>query len=158
MTKQIDEFFNLPDLDNEDEPKKEVTTTEQSTAVGPLGIDDVEHTAEMNNVHNKAIDLHDEIAEVARNVEPGRSARMFEVSGQFLKTAMDASNSKIKRQMEAAKLKIDAARAQMHDDSIAALDSGKEIKADRNEMIRMLLSKDDDDEVLDVEPEESNKK
>jgi len=158
MTKQIDEFFNLPDLEDDNKPSKEVATANASTEVGTLGIREEEHDAEMNNVHSRAIDLHDEIAEVARNVEPGRSARMFEVSGQFLKTAMDASNSKIKRQMDAAKLKLDAARLKVDDDSIAALDSGREIVADRNEMIRMLLNKNDRDEIVDVEPEENDKK
>ncbi len=161
MTKHIDDFLNIPhgeELEETtqeiqvDEPTNVVSTEEKGNSIVSFVKED-EHTKETDEIRTKALDLQEEIADVARNVEPSRSARMFEVSGQHLKIALDASNSKIKAQLDAAKIKLDAAKLKIDDDMIDGLNSGKEVVADRNALIKELLSEEDGG-VIDVEVDE----
>lgn len=160
MTKKIEDFLNIP---HEDELVEENALVEQQpTEVAPIKpeptamsvfVKEDEHSIEVEEVRKRALDLQDEIATVARNVAPDRSARMFEVSGQHLKIALDASNSKIKAQLDAAKLKMDAAKLKIDDEMINGLNSGKEVVADRNELIRELLGEEAGG-VVDVDVDE----
>lgn len=148
MTKHMDDFLNIPH-ESELEESKEVAPAPQPAP--PMVHADSAHETEAEEIRKRAMDLQDEIAEVARNVEPSKSARMFEVSGQHLKIALEASNSKEKRKLEAAKLKIEAARLKVDDDTVNSLNSGAEVIADRNALIKQLIA---EDEVVDVEPED----
>ena len=153
MTKHIDDFLNIPHEDelNEDSNTDVVEATLAGLPVLPPDNDD--HAKESDEIRKKALDLQDEIADIARNIEPSRSARMFEVSGQHLKIALEASNSKEKRKMEAAKLKIEAAKLGVDAESVASLNSGGEVMVDRNALIRQLLA-EEEETVVDVEPDE----
>jgi hypothetical protein len=147
MTKEMDEFFNLPAMAEEETvlPTAYIPPTDDS-----LGVRECEHDSEMNDIHQRALTIHDDIAKVARSTDPSRVARLFEVSAQYLKAAMDASNSKVDRQLKMAKLKIEAQRMKVDDDNIRSLGKGREIVADRNEMIRLLLQ-NSENEILDVD-------
>ena len=153
MTKHIDDFLDIPHEDElTEEANKEVVETDSNTNLSLILPDDA-HAKETDVIRNKALDLQDEIADIARNVEPSRSARMFEVSGQHLKIALDASNSKEKAKLDAAKLKIEAAKIGVDDKSMTSLNSGDEIMIDRNALIRKLLA-DEKETIIDVEPDE----
>lgn len=156
MTKHIDDFLDIP---HEDELNEKSST--DVVEVGPNNLSlissDDTHSKEADEIRNKALELQDEIADIARNIEPSRSARMFEVSGQHLKIALEASNSKEKRKMEAAKLKIEAAKAGMNDNDMSGLNSGKELMVDRNALIRQLMA-EEKEIVVDVEPDETDEK
>lgn len=149
MTKHIDDFLDIP---HEDELNEDGTgdLVETSSVGLPVLSDDEIHAREAEEIRKKALDLQEEIADVARNVAPDRSARMFEVSGQHLKIALEASNSKEKRKLEAAKLKLEAAKLKIEDDTVASLNSGKEIIANRNDLIRQLIAEEEGN-VVDVE-------
>ena len=153
MTKQIDDFLNIPHENEIVEVDETTDIVENNSSATSLIIPDSTHEREADEIRKKALDLQDEIAEIARNVEPSRSARMFEVSGQHLKLALEASNSKEKHKLEAAKLKLEAAKLQLNDDAVSTLNSGKEIVADRNALIRELLAEKERNTV-DVEPED----
>jgi len=154
MTKHMDDFLDIPHEDEliDEVETKEVVETGSNNL--PLISSDDTHEKEAEEIRKKALDLQDEIADIARNVEPSRSARMFEVSGQHLKLALEASNSKEKRKLEAAKLKIEAAKAGMNDGTMAGLNSGDELMVDRNALIRQMLA-DDKEKVVDVVPVET---
>ena len=151
MTKKIDDFLNIP---HEDEL---VATDESSLPIkasnNSLIPHDNVHEQEATEVHKRALELQEEIADIARNVPPDRSARMFEVSGQHLKLALEASNSKEKYKLDAAKLKLEAARLKIDSDAVNSLNSGQEIIADRNELIRQLLS-EEEGSIVDMEVED----
>ena len=154
MTKQIDDFLNIPhedELDGDSQNNNLVETKETSREV-VIPSDSV-HENEVDEIRKRALDLQDEIADIARNIEPSRSARMFEVSGQHLKLALDASNSKEKSKLEAAKLKLEAAKLKVDDDTVNSLNSGKEVIADRNALIKQLLAEEEGN-VVDVETDE----
>lgn len=155
MTKHIDDFLNIPHTDELDEKTEVVEVKDESNALSIIRSDDT-HAKEADVVRNRALELQDEIAEVARNIEPSRSARMFEVSGQHLKIALDASNSKEKAKLEAAKLKIEAAKLGIRDDSISSLDSGDEVMVDRNSLIRQLMA--EEKAVIDAKTTETDDK
>jgi hypothetical protein len=143
MTKHMDDFLNIQHedelLDDNEETTDVVEIATHSDVI--VHVDSI-HDTETENIRAKALDLQEEIADIARNVEPSRSARMFEVSGQHLKIALDASNSKEKHKLEAAKLKIEAARLKIDDQTVNSLNNGMEVMADRNDLIKQLLAED----------------
>ena len=161
MTKHIDDFLNIPHDEELEETVQEIQVDESTNIVSAEEkgssivsfIKEDEHTKEADEIRTKALELQDEIADVARNIEPSRSARMFEVSGQHLKLALDATNSKIKAQLDAAKIKLDAAKLKIDNDMIDGLNSGKEVIADRNALIRE-LKQEESGGVIDVEVDE----
>ena len=113
------------------------------------------HEQEATEIHKRALEIQEEIADIARNVPPDRSARMFEVSGQHLKLALDASNAKEKYKLDAAKLKLEAARLKIDSDTVNSLNSGQEIIADRNDLIRQLLDEEEGN-IVDMDIENVN--
>ena len=148
MTKQIDDFLDIPHEDDlKDNKSNNVTTIKNPTTALSVQIDNT-HEIESDEIRKKALELQEEIAEVARNIEPGRSARMFEVSGQHLKLALEASISKEKLKIDAARLKLEAAKLKVDDDTVNSLNNGAQIVADRNVLIKQLLA---EDEIIDVD-------
>lgn len=153
MTKHIDDFLNIPHENNINETTNVVTTQENSVPSVLNKFDDT-HSIESEEIRKRALELQEEIAEVARNVEPSKSARMFEVSGQHLKLALEAANSKEKRKIEVAKLKLDAARLKIDDEAVNSLNNGAVVIADRNNLIKQLMA---EDEVIDVKIDDNEK-
>lgn len=169
MTKKVDEFFDLPPLEEalaeqdaeNNADKLENKLEEVSNALTHLpknagilsNVTEDLHDRETEEIRKKAIALCDEIADVARNVNPERSARLFEVAGQMLKTGLDASNSKSEKQLKAAKLKLEARRLKIDDELMGEISHGKEILVDRNTLLKQLIAESKDN-VIDVEPQE----
>lgn len=165
MTKKVDEFFDLPPLEEalaeQDADKLEskleevsntLTNPPKNTSILSNVTEDL-HDRETEEIRQKAIDLCDEVAEVARNVNPERSARLFEVAGQMLKTSLDAANSKSEKQLKAAKLKLEARRLKIDDELVGEISHGKEILADRNILLKQLIAESKEN-IVDVEPQE----
>lgn len=169
MTKKVDEFFDLPPLDeaiaeqdaennadNLEHKLEEISNTLinlPKTAGILSNVMEDQHDRETEEIRKKAIALCDEVAEVARNVNPERSARLFEVAGQMLKTGLDASNSKSEKQLKAAKLRLEARRLKIGDELIGEISHGKEILADRNVLLKQIIAESRDN-IVDVEPRE----
>lgn len=165
MTKKVDEFFDLPPMEealaeqNADKLESKLeevsnTLTNFPRNAGILAnVMEDQHDRETEEIRKKAIALCDEVAEVARNVNPERSARLFEVAGQMLKTGLDAANSKSEKQLKAAKLKLEARRLKIDDELIGEISHGKVILADRNALLKQLVAESRDN-IVDVEPQE----
>ncbi len=165
MTKKVDEFFDLPPLEEalaeQNADKLECELEEVSNTLTNLprnagilaNVMEDQHDRETEEIRKKAIALCDEVAEVARNVNPERSARLFEVAGQMLKTGLDAANSKSEKQLKAAKLKLEARRLKIDDELIGEISHGKVILADRNALLKQLVAESRDN-IVDVEPQE----
>lgn len=165
MTKKVDEFFDLPPMEEalaeQNADKLESKLEEVSNTLTNLprnagilaNVMEDQHDRETEEIRKKAIDLCDEVAEVARNVNPERSARLFEVAGQMLKTSLDAANSKSEKQLKAAKLKLEARRLKIDDELIGEISHGKVILADRNSLLKQLIAESRDN-IVDVEPQE----
>lgn len=165
MTKKVDEFFDLPPLEEalaeQNADKLECELEEVSNTLVNLprnagilaNVMEDQHDRETEEIRKKAIALCDEVAEVARNVNPERSARLFEVAGQMLKTGLDASNSKSEKQLKAAKLKLEARRLKIDDELIGEISHGKVILADRNSLLKQLIAESRDN-IVDVELQE----
>lgn len=149
MTKKAQELFNLTPMEelqddiSDDEMEVETsenTELEQTPKRNVLeNIKEDQHDKEADDVRNKAIQAFEDIMEVGRNVNPERSARLFEVAGQFLRTGLDASNSKAEKQLKAAKLKIEAVKLKVSDEMVEQLSSGNEVMADRNELLKQMM-------------------
>lgn len=165
MNKKIEETFNLPPLEEvlqeenieeSYEEEQEVPSTalvEQKKSGILANVKEDEHDKEVDEVRQKALSAYDDIMEVGRNVNPERSARLFEVAGQFLRTGLDASNSKSEKQLKAAKLKIEAARLKVSNEMVDQINSGREVMADRNELLKQMMAESKKD-IVDVEAEE----
>lgn len=165
MTKKVDEFFDLPPMEealaeqNADKLESELEEVSNTLVNLPpktgilSNVMEDQHDRETEEIRKKAIDLCDEVAEVARNVNPERSARLFEVAGQMLKTSLDAANSKSEKQLKAAKLKLEARRLKIDDELVGEISHGKEILADRNTLLKQLIAESKDN-IVDVEPQE----
>jgi len=144
MTKGIEEFLNISSEEKEITPQK------------PASVPTIQdkHDIEADEVREKALSAFDDIMELGRNVEPSRSARIFEVAGQFLKTGLDATNSKADKKLKATKLKLEARRLRVDDETLDRLAHGVEIVADRNALLKQLVSESDEN-TIEVEPEET---
>ena len=147
MTKGIEDFLNIS---SEEEEAKEITP------IKPISVPTVQdnHDIEADEVREKDLSAFDDIMELGKNVEPSRSARMFEVAGQFLKTGLDASNSKADKKLKAAKIKLEARRLRVDDDTLDKLTYGAEIIADRNALMKQFVDETNEN-TIEVEPEET---
>jgi len=105
-----------------------------------LGISGVQHDRETDDIRHKAIDAFDKLMTVGQNVDPMRSARLFEVAGQFLKTAQDSTNDKLNREINVAKLKMAARKIESAEGITGLLETGTEVMADRNDLIKQMIS------------------
>lgn len=153
MTKGIEDFLDIAPTDaknKEDKEVKEVETT--NPAAVPAVIHD-QHDIEAEDIRKKAVDAFNDVMELGKNVEPSKSARMFEVAGQFLKTGLDAANAKADKQLKAAKLKLEARRLRIDDETFDKISHGAEIIADRNSLLKQLTTESEEN-TIDVEPEE----
>lgn len=111
MTKKLEDLLNI---DHEDEGvKKELMIVDNNDALSDLSdldskvmeLSDVDqHSQEMEQISNKALENHDELMDMGRNADPKDAARLFEVSATMLKIAHDALSNKTKARLKAAEL------------------------------------------------------
>lgn len=137
MTKGIEDFLDIPPIEEKDKELKEIVTSSEPKSIIEIKKD--QHNEEAEDIRKKAIDAFDDIMTLGKNVEPSKSARMFEVAGQMLKTGLDAINSKADKQLKAAKLRLEAARLKINDETLSSLNHGAEVIADRNSLLRQLM-------------------
>lgn len=115
-----------------------------------LGIGEKLHDKETDEIRTKALAAYKDVFTVAQQVDPMRSARLFEVAGQFLKTALDGSNSRVDRELNVAKLRIQAKRLNIQEGFNGALAEGVEIIADRNEVLKQMIA-ERNNSIIDVD-------
>jgi len=136
MTKGIEDFLEISPLSDDNKEMNIVPSSSKNILSEKNDI----HEKEAEDIRKKALEAFDEIMLLGKNVEPSKSARMFEVAGQMLKTGLEAVNSKAEKQIKVAKLKLEAARLKLNDETLESLNHGKEIIADRNSLLKQLLN------------------
>ncbi len=128
-----------------------------TSAAGILSnVQEQKHNSEMDKVNSEALQSYEHIFKLAQNVNPERSARLFEVAGQFLKLAMDSSNSKADKQLQLGKLKIATKRMNIDAGLSDQIAEGKQIMMDRNHLLKELLDEARDVEVIDADIDDDN--
>jgi hypothetical protein len=157
MTKQLDDFFGLPAMDDlieEDETIQESTQVRpknNSNELMPFEEARGDHSQEMDDAHDEALKHAREIVELALELDPARSPRMFEVAAIFYKTAVDAKISKRDAQLKLMKLiqtqkKLDLDEMRLrHEMGNAPTDKSDVIMVeDRNTLLRRLREENTD--------------
>lgn len=142
LSEIIDENDNEMETDNTeyDDEHNDISAIANVKHTGNfLGVNVDNHEKEIDDIRRKALNAFKDVMVVGQNVDPVRSARLFEVAGQFLKTARDTTDDKLKRDIEIAKLKIQAKKAQSADGISESLSNGAEIMADRNDLLREMI-------------------
>lgn len=147
MTKGIENFLNLTEDDGIEQIKHPTPVSYKN---------DDTHEAETEEIRKKALEAFDDLMILGQNSDPSKAARVFEVAGQMLKTGLDAANSKSKKKLEVARLKLDAQKQQIQNEEIQSLNSGLEIMADRNSLIKKMREEAQavQNDAIDAEVEE----
>ena len=156
MTKIIDETLGLPSYEEETENAIEIME-KATTALSKVDPSD-SHDKEVNDILREALDAYKDIMDVGKNVNPERSARLFEVAGQFLKMGLDASNSKMDKELKMMKLRLEAKRLKVDDETLDKIGHGAEIVADRNSLLRALVKESEENTIEAESDEEADSK
>jgi hypothetical protein len=162
MTKKMEDFFNLPPMDEpvveEEHPVKTrdelmveaqqvytaLTTAEKVDFALPtvIGLDN--HDNEMDDIATKAVRTFEDLIALGGNVPDMHAGKIYEVAGQMLKTALDAKNAKAERKLKMIELQLRKVRAEQID-----IDQGNGDRRnsgggefDRNELLKYLVNPD----------------
>lgn len=149
-------FLDVPEVEeeeNEDQlpltiEEKEAIEDSKSALMKRAEMTNTKHSGDMARVFDTAMNIAEKLGDMGMNIDPTKAPRMFEVMGQHLKIAADASNSERDAQLKLMqiiqnqeKLELDRMRLQ-HE-----LGDGGEIKGeivmieDRNKILAQLKSK-----------------
>lgn len=113
---------------------------------------DREIEEEAHKIFEEAITGYHTLEGLMDDIEPKYRARMAEVALAYLKTALDASDSKIKQKDSIEKLKIQRERVDKESTGQGAKIFGI---GDRNDILKALRDATDrENDVIDVTPEE----
>lgn len=109
-----------------------------------------EHDIDMDNVAEEAMDSYKSLMDLAHNVAPAHSGKIFEQATQMLKISMDAKNAKSDKKLKMWRLQLEQARL-MRDlerdrgtgpiDGTISEDDGTVVMT-RNELFKQLKNKD----------------
>lgn len=157
MTKKLEELLNLDDGEEAPEESKheEVRDIDQQLAAVNQIASSLPRIKELEQLEDKDLDdlankaelAYDELMDLGMNVEVRYAGRIFEVAGNFLKTAVDAKTNKVEKKLKAVdlqlkKLKIETdARGKGNQDGDMINGEGFVI-TDRNELMKKLGKKD----------------
>ncbi len=129
MSKGLAETLNMKSLDEilaetagaeeEEQVSLPATVEEDEAADSPLmkrvEMTNTSFSGDMDEVFEKAMEMADSAADLANNIDPARAARMFEVAGQQLKIAIDASSAKRDSQLKLMKLIQDQKKLELEE-------------------------------------------
>ena len=159
MTKHLEEFLNLPSLDDimeaqtegEKAPDESETTEDFeelsfTPSVEPSSIhaEKIEYEKSMDDLHTEMLQHSRELMDLGFNIDIRSARGIFEVAASMYKNAMDAKNAKTDAQFKAMKLELDNRKAKLAEAMARGEDGeplGSEtlIVEDRNEIIRELM-------------------
>ncbi len=120
MTKKLEELFNLPEPDADpviapqEIPEQQVISLQEKleefdkiAAALPKveGLGSISDQ-ELDALATKAEQAYDDLMDLGMNVEARYGARMFEVAGNMLKTAVEAKSAKIDKKLKMIELQI----------------------------------------------------
>lgn len=158
MTKQIEDFFNLPSGDNQKESENKVEKTKEELMVEAeqiysslttaekvdhalptvVGLDS--HDSEMDDIADKAVKTFDNLIALGGNVPDMHAGKIYEVAGQMLKTALEAKNAKAEKKLRMIELQLKKVRAEQIDLEQGNRPSNLQGEFDRNELIKFIVS------------------
>lgn len=158
MTRQLEEYFNLPDKKSLGEPEK--STLEIQTEIAEInqvmeGIDKIDQALpmvknletterEMDHLAQLAEDKFRELMDLGMNVEPRFSGVILQTASTLLGHAITARQAKIDKKLRMIDLQLKKARLDQINNKNAAQDTetetGTGVVLDRNELIKTILS------------------
>ena len=136
MTKNLENFFNLPENSQESE-----TFSEGLSALNEIdqalpeaeNIDNADR--ELDNLADKATDHFDNLMDLGMSIEPRFSAPVFDAASKLLGHAITAKNSKIDRKLRALDLDLKRRRVELQEKA-AGVDDHDEPKGSARELSR----------------------
>jgi hypothetical protein len=119
MTKKLEELLNISPVDEKIQPTPKVSHVptisleekleefDKIAAALPRvkGLGDISDS-ELDKLAQKAEDAYDDIMDLAMQVEPRYSARMFEVATNMLNSAITAKTNKIEKKLKMVDLQL----------------------------------------------------
>ncbi len=152
MTKKLEELLNISPKDEKISPSPDVPAVptisleekleefDKIAAALPRvkGLGDVSD-AELDGLAKKAEDAYDDIMDLAMQVEPRYSARMFEVATNMLNSAITAKTNKIEKKLKMVDLQLKKlAIEKKHGDKSDEVEGEGYILTDRNSILEKL--------------------
>ena len=150
MSSPLEDFFNLP----EDEPEDEVvesafaTTTQISSSLSTAervdsalpSVTGLEaHDSEMDDIAKKALVAYDDLLAIGSNVADAHAGKIYEVAAQMLKTALDAKNAKADKKLKMIELQLKKIKTEQNDQLLGNTPSANAgIGYDRNDIIKAI--------------------
>jgi hypothetical protein len=164
--KKMEDFFNIPSIDNNVEDDEEIlpiktketlmieakeiysslSTAEKVDVALPTveGLD--AHDIEMDDIAKRAVRTFEDLISLGGNVPDMHAGKIYEVAGQMLKTALDAKNAKADKKLKMIELQLKKVRAEQIDFESG---NGKQNPAggefDRNELLKFIVSSKSED-------------
>lgn len=159
--KKMEDFFNLPpskseEVEEEIVPTKTrnemmaeasqiysaLTTTEKVDYALPTVVGLDSHDNEMDDIARKAVSTFNDLISLGGNVPDMAAGKIYEVAGQFLKTALDAKNSKADKKLKMIELQLKKVRAEQIDFDLGAgpAKGAQGGEFDRNELLKYIVS------------------
>lgn len=141
MTKQLENALNLPPIDN---TSSDISLALQNAKDLEKQLNDksnwVElHDIEMDDISNKALSAHNDLLDLAMNVDVRHAGEIAAVSAQMLKISQDSRISKADKKLKLLRLQVDKYRI----DKIIKSDDdnsieGEAIVLDRNALLKQI--------------------
>lgn len=170
MTKKLEETFNLPSMDIDDEPEL-VTDTEvqlydpeemknlmvqadKIDAALPQVTSLEETDKDYDDYADKAIDVFEDLVDLGKNVEDRFSADIFNAASSMMSNALNAKTNKAQKKLEMVKLQISKAKLehekekleylkQRHlkpEDNLDATETEGKLIATRNDLMEDIIN------------------
>jgi nitrogenase molybdenum-iron protein alpha/beta subunit len=100
---------------------------------------------ELNEIAEKAVQAYDDLMDLAMNVEPRFSGRIFEVAGNMLRTGLDAKVAKLDKKLKMVELQLKKQKLDSDTVSEGNITEGSGyIVTDRNSLLERLKGIDKD--------------
>ena len=167
MTKKLEELFDLNSentevtediteqvissaITNKNNAKldKIMTSIDKIDSALPMVRDLEANDLEMDSIATKAVDTFNDLMDLGMNVEARYAGKIFEVAGTMMQNAIDARAAKIDKKLRMVELQIKKQRVDQQERESApfdtTIDGEATIVADRNELVRQILSQNND--------------
>lgn len=160
MTKKLEEEFNLPPIEEVEDTvplkqnvvaevidvedvEKALTTAEKidNALRNVKGLD--EHDTNMDDIAQQAVDSYQQLMNLGMNVSDRDAGSIFDSAAKMLKTALDAKDSKINSKLKQIDMMIKKARLDSNAGSYDDGTSGPQAALDRNELLKIINTKED---------------
>jgi hypothetical protein len=148
--KTLEDAFNLPSINDEDDEDEEGTQTTEDITQALENAKNLEkrfhktnhydtHDKEMDELAGLAVTAHKDLQELGMNVEIKHAGEIFSSSSQMLKIAVDAKNNKVEKKLKLLRLQLIKMKLDLeYRDSEESAVEGVATKLDRNDLLEQL--------------------